>query len=46
MIFQVVIPKSDLREEDSESPKISGDLEEHYLQMAQLAVVLLMVISV
>ena len=43
--FQVVIPKSDLREEDSESPKISENLETYYLQMAQLGVVLLMFIS-
>ena len=43
--FQVVIPKSDLREEDSESPKISEYLETYYVQIAQLGVVLLMFIS-
>ena len=45
-IFQVVIPKTELREEDSETPQILEDLESYYLQIAQLAVILFMIISV
>ena len=43
---QVVIPKSDIRDEDSLSTKISEDIESYYLQMAQLALVLFMILSV
>ena len=45
-LFQVVIPKTELREEDSDSPQILEDLESYYLQIAQIAVALFMILSV